>query len=191
MQRRFIFGILLMLLSNSIFAQINIKGAEYWKDLSWKSLQNSTIYRDNSFKTKIGTLKKGEKFKFLDSYFIFYDYINAKITKIGRNDFAECKNDGIQLGDNIKLLIGYGESEWSILHKGKLKYATFSFDYDNNKLTDAVYEGCNKINGIITKSTETRHFIVKIKTNNGTVGYIRFITNGNHRYEFLEFIQSY
>lgn len=70
MQRRFIFGILLMLLSNSIFAQFNIKGAEYWKDLSWKSLQNSTIYRDNSFKTKIGTLKKGEKFKFLDSYFL-------------------------------------------------------------------------------------------------------------------------
>ena len=184
----------LILLFISIFfplkAQLKFSNPELNEYGSWISLKNTNIYTTADFKTKIGILNKNERFIILDSYYLMYDYMIAKITKIKKNNFDDCRNVGFDLGDEIKLITGLGDSQWAVVHKGKIKYATFDFDYDNGKLTSPSLDGCNVINGSIIKSTEKRIFIVKIKNSKGKVGYIRFISDGNHKNEFLEFIQS-
>lgn len=189
---KFYFFILLFLsFCFPLKAQLKFSNPELKEYDSWISLKNTNIYAKADFKTKIGNLNKNERFKIIDSYYLMYDYMIAKITKINKNNFDECKSQGFKLGDEIKLITGLGESQWAIVHNGKIKYASFDFDYDNDRLTSPTYDGCNVINANIIKSTEKRYFIVKIKTNKGKIGYIRFISDGNHKNEFLEFIQSY
>lgn len=187
---KLIFTICTLVFNSILFAQLKYSNEDLKDYSSWTSLRNNNIYSDNTFKTKIGTLNKNENFKMIDSYYLMYDYMVAKITKIKKNNFDECKSQGFNLGDEIKLITGLGESQWAIVHNGKIKYASFDFDYDNDRLTSPSYDGCNVINANIIKSTEKKHFIVKIKTNKGKIGYIRFISDGNHKYEFTEFIQS-
>ena len=183
--------IILFFISLGCFAQLKYANDDLKDYESWISMKNNDIYSNESFNSKVGVLNKNEKFKLLDSYYLMYDYMVAKITKIAKNNFDECKSDGLQLGDEIKLITGLGHSSWAIVHNKEIKYASFNFDYDNDKLIDSSYDGCNMINADIIKSTEKRHFVVKVKTNEGKIGFIRFISDGNHKYEFSEFIQSY
>ena len=181
---------ILFSLTNLAKSQLKYSNPDLKHYNSWISLRNNNLYSDNTFKTKIGMVSKNEKFTLVDSYYLMYDYMVAKINRVAKNNFSECKNEGFKLGDEIKLITGLGESTWAVVHGGKIKYASFDFDYDNDRLIPSSYDGCNMISGNIIKSTEKRYFIVKVKTQKGKIGYIRFISDGNRRNEFLEFIQS-
>ena len=163
----------------------------YLSNTEWKAIEKLDIYKNDDFKDIIGYINGNEKFKIIDLEYVFYDLMEAKITKVLGNSFTECEPNSFNVGDTIKLLIGYGECEWSVLDYNQIKYTKFIFDQATNKLTESTYDGCNMIEGDLIKSTENRDFIAKVRTNNNDVGWILISTNGEHISEWNYMQQDY
>jgi hypothetical protein len=154
----------------------------------WKALCKIPIYTTDEFTETIGSINSGENFTMLDDYYLIDQPILAKITNIEQVD-KDCNIKNLKNGDEIKLVIGYGECQWSFIHNDSLKFATFGFDSENKKLIDCEYDGCTKIRGNIMSINEKKSFIVKIKFN-GEIGWIKYILDDVNKYEFTDFIQS-
>ena len=85
----------------------------------------------------------------------------------------------MKIGDRIKLLIGYGHCNWSVIHNNKLKYVSFGYDRENKRLSGCPYETCNQIEADIVDVESKIDFTAKIKYQTDKIGWIKIsLVNG-------------
>lgn len=151
----------------------------YYLSKQWIAEQSFDMYRDDSFVEKISNVNKGDKFKILLAKYNFHHCMKVKITKLLPNDSDECDMP-FSIGDEISLLYTMGECEWTILYKEKENFAMFSWDEENNRVTESLYDGCHKIEGDIIKKTESYTLVMKvIDYTTNKIGYSRIVHDDN------------
>ncbi len=187
--KKFALLLFLCMISLAVNSQTSVytyNATDYYSYSIWQPTIPINVYTSESFNTRKDFIDEGEHFEVLYAKYYFYSFIEAKITKNYKNDFPECKGN-LPIGSKIKLLFSEGECMWNILINGKLDYATFCFDYDNKILSESVYDGCHKIGGLITKATEHKRLVMKIKYK-GKVGWIKMENKGADKDSPISFV---